>query len=87
MNPLVRIGLTIGVAIFLKTLILGWWERYKARKALEPIPMGLRGGTYRPWGIVQKVQHYGGLFGLVYLAQFAVLLALLVYVWVVGPLV
>jgi hypothetical protein len=86
MDSYVRIGLTIGVAIFIKTLILGWWGNFKARKALEPIPMKLHGGVYRPWGIVQKVQFYGGWIGLIYLVQFSVLLALLIYVWTVGPL-
>jgi hypothetical protein len=86
MDPYIRIGLTIGTAAFLRSLILAWWERFKARKALEPITLELRGGVYRPWGIVQKIQHYGGIIGVVYLAQFAVLLALLVYVWTVGPL-
>ena len=86
MDPYIRIGLTVGVAIFIKSLILGWWERFKARKAREPIQLQERNGVFVPWGTVQKVQHYGGIIGLLYLAQIAVLLAAVFYVWAVGPI-
>jgi hypothetical protein len=87
MDPYVRIAVTIGASTFLASLIRGGWERFKAQKALEPIPLVMRGGVYRPWGMVHKLQHYGGIFGLLYLAQILILFGLLVYTWTVGPLV
>ena len=84
MSPSLHIALTVGGAIFLKSLILGWWGRFKERKASEPIPLAIRGGIYRPWGPVEKVQHYGWRATQVWLVYMAVLIALLIYKWTIG---
>ena len=84
MDPYLRMSLGIGGGIFLKSLILGWWERFKARKALEPIPLVMRSGVYRPWGPVEKVQHYGWRATQVWFVYMAVLIALLFYKWTIG---
>jgi len=58
------------ISSLLSALIWAWWGSYKIRKSREPIPMKLRKGVYVPWGIVQKVQHYGGIVSIIYICIF-----------------
>ncbi len=87
MDPLARIAIVVGGSALIHSFITAWWQRYKERKAREPIVLKPnRRGVHRPWGTVQKVEHYGGLIGLVYLVQFVAMIGLVVYVSLVGPL-
>jgi hypothetical protein len=58
MDPAFRVFLTVAVAVFLRHLLLVWWERLKERESAKPIPMRFRNGVYVPWGPVQRIQHW-----------------------------
>lgn len=81
-----RNAMIIFVAIAIKGVILAQWDAYKVRKANEPIPLELRNGMYVPWGLVQKVQHYGWRITQVWMVYMAVLLIALAYVKLIKPL-
>jgi hypothetical protein len=75
-------GIVILLSTFLKGLLMEAWDRYKERKSREPIPLKLRRGIYVPWGVVQKVQHYGWRVTQVWLVYLAI-----AFTWIaVGPL-
>jgi hypothetical protein len=76
----------IFAVVLTKSIILAWWGRFKDRRAAEPIPMKFQKGVYRPWGAVQKVQHYGWRLTQVWLVSMATLLALLAYTKLAGPI-
>lgn len=78
MDPAFRAAVVIVMAVAIKGLILSLWGDYKARKALEPIPMREINGVYVAWGPVQRVQHYGLRLTQLWLAYIAVLLVALV---------
>ena len=86
MDPILRTSLVIFAAVLMKSLILGWWERFKMRKGGEPISTRLSRGVYVPWGPVQRVQHYGWRLTQLWMAYVAVLLVLLAYSRLVGPI-
>jgi hypothetical protein len=73
--------LAIFVSMLLKAWLLTWWDQFKARKALEPVEMVLRGGSYVAWGPVQKIQHYGNRLFQVWLVYMALILIALVAMW------
>lgn len=81
----IRTILVIFASVAIKGLILSWWGRFKARKALEPTPLARRNGIYIPWGPVERVNHYGIRAFALWAAYIAVLLIALVYVKVVLP--
>lgn len=73
-------GLAIFLSTFIKGLILAQWDKFKERKAREPIPMKLKNGVYVPWGPVQRIQrilHWMLMIWLVYIAILLVLVAAL----------
>ncbi|MXO75344.1 hypothetical protein GRI40_08975 [Altererythrobacter aerius] len=86
MDPVLRTSLIVFAAVLLKSVILGWWERFRTEKANQPIRMRLRAGRYVAWGPVQKVQHYGWRLTQLWLVYIAVLLALLTYTKLIGPI-
>jgi hypothetical protein len=86
MDPVLRTSLIIFAAVLTKSLILGWWHRFKARQAAEPIAMKLHQGAYRAWGPIQRVQHYAWRLTQVWLGYMALLLVLLAYSKLVGPI-
>lgn len=47
--------------------------------------MKLRKGVYVPWGPVQKMERLGRIWTNLFLIWLAVLTALLLYTWLVGP--
>ncbi len=59
MDPAHRAFLAIGIAVFLKVLIVSAWDRFKAREALKPSQMRMRNGIYVEWGTVQKIEAFG----------------------------
>lgn len=76
----------IFAAITIKSMILCWWDRFKAREAQEPIPTKLRNGVYVPWGPVQKIQHYGWRWTQLWMVYMAVLVLALIYVKIIQPM-
>lgn len=86
MDPVLRTSLIIFAAVLLKSAILGWWRRYSADRARQPIPTRLRNGVYVAWGTVQRVQHYGWRMTQLWLVYVAVLALLLAYTVVAGPI-
>jgi hypothetical protein len=86
MDPVARTTLAIFLTIMIKTMILSWWDKFKERKALEPIPMKERNGVYVPWGIVQKVQNFGIHAARVWGVYMLILLLMLAYTKIVGPI-
>lgn len=86
MDPVLRTSLIIFAAVLLKSVILGWWNRYSADRGHQPIPTRLRNGVYVAWGAAQRVQHYGWRMTQLWLVYVAVLALLLAYTVVVGPI-
>lgn len=86
MDPVLRTSLIIFAAVLLKSVILGWWSRYRADRAHQPIPTRLRNGVYVAWETVQRVQHYGWRMTQIWLVYVAVLALLLAYTVVAGPI-
>lgn len=80
-----RTILVIFASTMIKAMILAWWDRYKAHKAEDPIPLVLRGGIYVPWGPVEKVRHYGWRLTQVWMAYIGILLLALIYVKLIAP--
>ena len=78
MDPVFRAALVICAAVAIKAFILARWDAYKARKALEPIPMRQVNGVYIAWGPVQRIRHWGWRATQLWLVYIAVLLVALV---------
>lgn len=58
MDSALRVFLTVAAAVFLRHLLLAWWERFKVAEAAKPIPMRFRKGVYIPWGPVQRIERW-----------------------------
>ncbi|TCP98274.1 hypothetical protein C8J46_105430 [Sphingomonas sp. PP-F2F-A104-K0414] len=58
----------------LRRLIGGWWDSFKAKRAGEPVPMKLRGGVWRPSGLVHNVDRAAD--WVAYFGMFCILLAI-----------
>lgn len=85
MDPIFRTSLIIFAAVLLKSVLLSWWDRFRDAQGRQPIRMEQHNGVYVPWGPVQRVQHYGWRLTQMWLAYVAVLIALLAYTKLVGP--
>lgn len=78
MDSALRAALVIGLTIFLKNIMLSWWERYKERKASEPIPLKLKNGVYVPWGPVQRINRLINIAVIIWAVYMAILIVWLI---------
>lgn len=85
MDPLIRTSLIIFAAVLVKSVILAWWQRFKAKKAGEPIPMKLKNGVHVAWGPVQKVQHYGWRLTQLWMVYMVCIIAAVVWIRLIQP--
>jgi hypothetical protein len=65
-------------AAFLRGLLGLWWDRFKTKQAASITPLASRGGSFVPWGPVEKIRHYGGYFGIATLVWAAFCMAVLI---------
>jgi hypothetical protein len=86
MDPLLRTSLVIVAAVAIKAILLAWWDNYKARKALAPIPMKKRRGVYVAWSPVQRLEKLGWRIVQIWAVYMAVLLLALAWVKLIGPI-
>ncbi len=84
MDPLLRTALIVFTGIAIKAVLLTQWGRFKARRVYQPIPMRFIDGVYRPWGPVQKIQHYGWRLTQFWLLYMLALIGALIYVLLSG---
>ena len=87
LDPAHRAFLVIFIVVTLKAMILVWWGRFKHAESGRPIPLKLRKGIYVPWARSDKVEHYMGIAGVVWLFCMAALLALLAWHKLVQPVI
>lgn len=73
-----RTVLIIFAVVTIKALILAWWERYKERKASEPIPLKLKNGVYVPWGPVQRINRLINIAVIIWAVYMAILIIWLI---------
>jgi len=84
MDPAHRAFMVIFIAVFIKGLILVWWDRYQTRQARRPTPMKLRDGVYVPWGPVDRIKSAGNMAVKIWLVYMALMLAVLIYAKLMG---
>jgi hypothetical protein len=73
-----RIAAVAACSAFLRAAIYFGWERYKAKKAKDPVPLRLRNGVYEPWGFAERSAWWWRRIGEVALIYFALLAGMLI---------
>jgi len=78
MNGAWNLVIVLAIAGVIRAAMGEAWERYKVRMAGKVTPLAFRGGSYVPWGPVEKIRHYGGLFGYFVMAWLAFCMIVLI---------
>lgn len=82
-----RIFLVVTIGVMLKTLIIIWWDNYKRAQSAKPIPLKQVNGVYQPWGVVERVERAFAIAVRIWVVYIAVLLCLLAWHKLVGPII
>lgn len=87
MDPYLRIFLVVTTGVFLKTLLLHQWERFKVQEARKPVTMRNVRGVYRPWGIVERIQRVFNIIVALWAVWIAAMIILLAWHKLISPII
>lgn len=84
MDPAHRAFLIIFLSAIGHTMLVAWWDRYKAAENSKPTRMKLKNGVYVPWGRVERIQRVGHILTWIWMFWMAVMLIALAYMKYMG---